>query len=240
MQNKNFTVELIPALKDNYIFALIDNSQKNIVIVDPGEAQPVLKFIAKHSLTLIAILITHHHWDHTNGIEDIIKKHPASVFGPKDEVIPALTNPLSDNDHFELNHFPEFEVLRIPGHTKGHIAYLINNKLFCGDTLFAAGCGRAFEGTYDELYQSLMKLNALPEDTDVYCAHEYTLNNLKFAEVAEPHNEDVKNRIRFVKNLRDQGIPTVPSTLQLERLTNPFLRCDINQFAELRKRKDRF
>ncbi len=227
----------IPALRDNYIWALVHPTKPYCAIVDPGDAEPALSFLQTHQLTLSAILITHHHWDHTQGISEIIQQHPAPVFGPKLETIPDCQHPVSEPDVVTLDKLEaRFHVLDIPGHTRGHICYYGMNSLFCGDTLFTGGCGRAFEGSPKQLYQSLEKLAALPEDTQVYCGHEYTQKNLEFALSIEPDNPQLKKRLRLVDEQRAQNVPTVPSTLQIEKATNPFLRChlpSIRQKAEI-------
>lgn len=226
----SITIHPINALKDNYIWSIETNSSRNAIIVDPGDAKPVLDYLHTHSLNLIAILITHHHWDHTNGIDEIIKQTPAPVYGPSNETIPHLTHPMKHHDSISLNHLPiSFTVLEIPGHTHGHIAYYGNGMLFCGDTLFSAGCGRVFEGTYEQMYESLMRLRALPNETRVYCAHEYTLANLRFAEAVEPNNPFIQEKIKLVSELREINMPSLPSTIGEEKLINPFLRCDLSE-----------
>lgn len=256
----NWVIKPIFALKDNYIWIIIDEKNHTAVIVDPGEASPVINYLNKYNLTLIAILITHHHWDHTNGIDEILNFKNVPVYGPAIENIPHLTHPLHNENTFEIPRFPlNFQVLEIHGHTAGHIAYYAPGMVFCGDTLFAAGCGRLFEGTAAQMYSSLQKLSALPQETKVYCAHEYTLKNLHFAEVVEPGNSKIYERILRVKGLRDKNLPSLPSTILEEKETNPFLRCDVADviasverhagkrlsnelevFTELRKWKDGF
>lgn len=252
-------VEPIRALKDNYVWAIVDSEQHAAIIVDPGEAMPVIDFLDKQKLSLRAILITHHHWDHVNGIAEILAQHNAPVYGPANEDIPHLTHPLSSATTVNINGFPELKVLEIPGHTSGHIAYYAPDMLFCGDTLFAAGCGRIFEGTAAQMYDSLQKIAALPAHTGIYCGHEYTLNNLRFAQTVEPDNKNIAERIKQVTELRDNHLPSLPSLLSEELTTNPFLRCDsfdikatlekqhstelqdpVAVFAVLRKLKDRF
>lgn len=216
----------IPALKDNYIWAIINKASGSALVVDPGEAAPVQDFLQREQLALAGILITHHHWDHTNGINEL---QPAPVYGPKQDNISNLTYPLVDEDTFNIEAVPlDFRVLSIPGHTHGHIAFYNAelNALFCGDTLFAAGCGRAFEGTPATLFQSLQKLSALPGDVRIFCGHEYTQNNLQFASLVEPDNQAIKTRLVEVKKIRSQNQPTLPSSMTLEKQTNPFLRCD--------------
>lgn len=256
----NITIEGVPALKDNYIWVIIDNYKNHAVIVDPGEAAPILDFLNKRNLTLIAMLITHHHWDHVNGLEEIINRFNVPVYGPANEKIPFCTHFLSEDQKVKIQDFPlEFDVIEIPGHTSGHIAYYSPGILFCGDTLFAAGCGRVFEGTHKQMFLSLQKMAALPDETKVYCAHEYTLNNLRFAQTVEPENKDILKRIQSVAEMRNKNQPSLPSTLTQEKATNPFLRCDVpmvkasaekhgecclegpvNVFAALRNWKDNF
>ena len=220
-----YNITPIPTLKDNYVWAIINKPK--VLIVDPGEAAPVAEFLQRHRLDLAGIIITHHHWDHTNGIINLINQYPAPVWGPSKENIPGITHPLHDNDKINLDSFPiELTIIAIPGHTLGHIAYYARGMLFCGDTLFAAGCGRLFEGTALQLYTSLQKIAALPEDTNIYCAHEYTLNNLHFAQTVEPNNKQITELIAQISALRKQGLPSLPSTLRKEKATNPFLRCD--------------
>jgi hydroxyacylglutathione hydrolase len=219
-------VEIVPvnAFKDNYVWTLRNSS--DAAVVDPGDARPVLDYLAREKLRLCAILATHHHPDHTGGIAELVGKTRVPVFGPRNEPIPALTQPVSEGDRVEI---PElgvtFSVLDIPGHTRAHVAYYGAGALFCGDTLFACGCGRLFEGTADQMYTSLAKLAALPDDTKVYCGHEYTLANIGFAKAVEPDNRSLAAREARDRKLRDAGRPTLPSTLGEEKATNPFLRC---------------
>jgi hydroxyacylglutathione hydrolase len=216
----------IPAFSDNYIWIIENPENRHIAIVDPGDAQPVLTAIEKHGWIPTAILITHHHADHVGGIREITRHYDIPVYGPSRENIVTITDPLEEDDEVELGSIgAHFRVLFVPGHTRGHIAYYGHNALFCGDTLFTAGCGRLFEGTPEQMHQSLEKLSALPEKTRVYCAHEYTLDNLGFAIVVEPDNPDLLKRIEDTKLLRSQNLPSVPSTIELELKTNPFLRC---------------
>lgn len=227
MNNLPVTIIPIPALKDNYIWALVDKMHNTMVIVDPGDADPVEIFLQKHNLSLKAILITHHHWDHTNGINKLVQKYHVSVFGPAQEYISGLTTPVGDKDEIKIESFPlTMQILTIPGHTTGHIAFYAPGILFCGDTLFAAGCGRIFEGSADEMYASLKKIFMLPDDTQIYCAHEYTLNNLNFAKVVEPSNHHITKRIKEVSELREKNLPSLPSLLADEKASNPFLRCN--------------
>lgn len=224
------TTQGVPAFEDNYIWLIRQNGKSHVAIVDPGDAKPVIAAIEKHGLEPVAILITHHHWDHTGGIDDLLSRYPMTVYGPARESIPYMTQPLTEGN---VVHIPEmdaqFQVLDVPGHTAGHIAYYhVGNDgpglLFCGDTLFAGGCGRLFEGTAEQMHHSLSKILALPDDTQVFCAHEYTEANLTFARIAEPENQDLLDRQANVQKLRQMGEPTVPSLLGVEKATNPFLR----------------
>jgi hydroxyacylglutathione hydrolase len=197
-------------------------------LVDPGEAVPALNFLAKRKLSLVAILVSHHHWDHTDGIADILAYAKVPVIGAANSRLSYLTQHMQDNETFVLEKLVQsFTVLAIPGHTFDHIAFYAPGILFCGDTLFAAGCGRAFEGTPQQLYQSLQKLAALPDRTKVFCAHEYTQSNLRFAAMVEPENATIQERIVAVNKLRAEGASTLPSVLSLEKNTNPFLRCHV-------------
>ena len=214
----------LPAFKDNYIWTL--RAGKNAAVVDPGEAGPVKKYLAREGLSLVAILATHHHPDHVGGIAELVAMAKVPVFGPKGEPIPALTHPVGQGDNVEIPALKaEFSVLDIPGHTRAHVAYYGLESLFCGDTLFACGCGRVFEGTAEQMLASLSKLAALPDATKVYCGHEYTLANIKFARSVDPENRLLAAREERAKALRAAGRPTLPSTLGEERATNPFLRC---------------
>ncbi|WP_053158770.1 hydroxyacylglutathione hydrolase [Pseudomonas sp. P1.8] len=217
-------ITALPAFTDNYIWLLQDPVSKRCAVVDPGDAAPVQAWLAANSdWTLSDILITHHHHDHVGGVEQLKKATNAKVYGPASENIPARDVALQDNDRVTVLG-REFDVFAVPGHTLGHIAYYHPGLLFCGDTLFAAGCGRLFEGTPGQMYASLTRLAELPEDTLVYCTHEYTLSNLKFAAAVEPNNPDTAERLAKVTRQRESGIMTLPSTLALEKLTNPFLR----------------
>ena len=214
----------LPAFQDNYIWTLQDGT--SAAVVDPGEARPVLEHLARTGLSLVTILATHHHPDHVGGIDELVSMKKVPVFGPKGEPIPALTHPLGQDDKVSIPELAaEFSVLDIPGHTRAHVAYYGLGSLFCGDTLFACGCGRVFEGTPAQMLHSLTKLAALPDETKVYCGHEYTLANIKFARAVDPGNAALAAREERARRLRDAGRPTLPSTLGEERATNPFLRC---------------
>ena len=226
----------IRALQDNYIWCLVNSTLKQAVVVDPGEAAPVITFLGEHHLQLAAILITHHHWDHTNGIKELTKHSSISVYGAS-KAVNGVTNYLRDGDKIKLFDELIFQVIEIPGHTLDHIAYYGHGALFCGDTLFTAGCGRIFEGTSSQMYASLQKLTQLPEDTLIYCGHEYTLQNLMFARTVEPNNPAIHERFTIVTQLREHQQPTVPASLATEKQTNPFLRSHVAEVvAEVQRR----
>ena len=221
----SLSILTVPAFDDNYLW--IVHNGHNAAVIDPGDATAILQTLKKHDLRLSAILLTHHHADHIGGVPELLSHTSVPVFGPTKDHIATVTHPLSEG---MLVNIPELEwqlrVLDVPGHTAGHIAYFAEQQhwLFCGDTLFAGGCGRLFEGSPEQMLASLEKLAALPDDTDVYCAHEYTLSNLKFAQEIEPSNSALLIRIQTEQEKRAKGIPTVPSLLGLEKQTNPFLR----------------
>jgi len=218
-------ISALPAFTDNYIWLLQDHSTQRCAVVDPGDATPVQAWLDAHpGWVLSDILVTHHHHDHVGGVQALKDATQATVYGPASENIPARDKALRDNDKVSVLGW-DFDVYAVPGHTLGHIAYYHHGLLFCGDTLFAAGCGRLFEGTPEQMHHSLSRLAALPEDTLVYCTHEYTLSNLKFAAAVEPDNQDIAARLEKVSRQRNEGVITLPSTLALEKLTNPFLRA---------------
>ena len=214
----------IPALKDNYIWTLHD--QHHAVVVDPGEAAPVLAYLDAHQLKLVAILCTHHHNDHSGGICQLVQVYNVPVYGPQHENIPCLSLGLGEGDVVELAQLKiKLDVIDIPGHTRGHIAFIGAGGVFCGDTLFGCGCGRLFEGTAVQLLHALHRLANLPDETKVYCGHEYTEANIRFALACEPGNARLKQRQAEAHALRAVGLPTLPSTIALEKASNPFLRC---------------
>ena len=253
----------IPIFKDNYVWLLTPSNPTSswAIAVDPGDAEPVLATLKKLGCQLAAIFITHHHWDHTNGIDDLLDHfNTAKVYGAYNSPVNSITNRLNDGDTFELpDNTGQCYVISTPGHTIDHISYLIDKHLFCGDTLFSAGCGRLFEGDAAQMHASLNKLSHLPTNTYVYPTHEYTLSNLKFAKEADANNPAVSQRIDEVKKLRDDNQPSLPTTIALEREINPFLRCtdtgvqycveqeiqkklnsELEVFTELRRWKDHF
>ena len=213
----------IRAFADNYIWLLREGA--TAAVVDPGDAAPVIAYLDREGIALSAILATHHHGDHVGGVLDLVARWPVPVFGPARETIPGRTHALAEGNSITVPGMGcRFSVLDIPGHTSGHIAYVGDDILFCGDTLFAAGCGRLFEGTPAQMVASLDKLAALPETVSVYCGHEYTLSNLKFALVVEQGSQALLAREVRERSKRERGLPTLPSTIAEERLTNPFLR----------------
>ncbi|MBC54138.1 MAG: hydroxyacylglutathione hydrolase [Gammaproteobacteria bacterium] len=226
------TITPIPAFNDNYIWAL-HNAEGQVYVVDPGDANPVKAWLAQSRLTLAGILITHHHKDHTGGLDDLLALVPVPVYGPAGGHIRQLDHLLQEGDRITvLGH--AFDVMETPGHTLDHIVYFHPGQddgadhpplLFCGDTLFAGGCGRIFEGDPPMMYNSLQRLAALPGTTRVFCAHEYTLANLAFATAADPDNDALAQRQVSERSKRDRQRPTLPSTMSLELRTNPFLRC---------------
>lgn len=224
----------VPAFKDNYIWLIRSADGRQGALVDPGDARPVFDVLQQERITPVAILITHHHMDHTGGIRSLLARYPQlPVFGPSGEAIPGMTRRLKEGDTVTLTTLnAQFRVLEVPGHTAGHIAYYGEGALFCGDTLFTAGCGRLFEGTPVQMHASLSKISALPADTLVYCAHEYTLENIAFAKWVEPHNPDLLQREKDARAQRQNHEPTVPSPLALEQKTNPFLRFDVPQVIQ--------
>lgn len=233
-------IDALPAFSDNYIWLLQDASTLRCAAVDPGDAEPVRQWLSEHpQWQLTDILVTHHHYDHVNGVESLRQAFGARVHGPAGETIPGLDNPLQDGDRLAVLGL-DFEILLVPGHTLGHIAYHCAHAalLLCGDTLFAGGCGRLFEGTPAQMHASLQRLAALPEGTAVYCTHEYTLANLRFAVAAEPDNLQLSERLEAVSQLREQGLISLPSSIGLERATNPFLRGAVPAVAERMRQQD--
>ena len=228
------TIIPIPAFRDNYIWLLREG--RAAAVVDPGDAAPVMAYLAANDLELSAIIATHHHADHVGGIPALTRGRDIPVYGPAHEDIPARTQALEQGDQFVVPGIGlTFDVIDIPGHTSGHIACFAPDAagplVFCGDTLFAGGCGRLFEGTPEQMWSSLSKLAALPPATHVYCGHEYTLANLRFAVAVERGNAALDARVARETGKRDRGLPTLPSTIADERATNPFLRAGVPDVA---------
>lgn len=223
---RKFDVVPLRAFSDNYIWTLRDAG--HAAVVDPGDAQPVLDFLEREKLELVAILNTHHHADHVGGNARLLERYPAAeVYGPHDTRIAEVTRRLREGERFTLPHFGvQFDVFEIPGHTRSHIAFYGGGMLFCGDTMFAAGCGKLFEGTPQQMHASLSKLAQLPDATRVYCGHEYTLSNIRFAKAAEPRNAALVEFETRAKALRERDEPTLPTDIGQEKATNPFLRVN--------------
>ncbi|QIR14555.1 hydroxyacylglutathione hydrolase [Shewanella aestuarii] len=228
-------IHTIPAFTDNYIW-LIRPTNRAAIVVDPGCAKSVISYLEQHEIQLAAILVTHHHNDHTGGIE-LLQQHynnTLAVYGPGNENISGITVPIVLSEHSQMTlNIAELDssirVISVPGHTSGHLAYLIDGNLFCGDTLFSGGCGRLFEGTAEQMAKSLSLLAALPKETKVYCAHEYTEANLAFAKVVMPDNVALSSYQKKVISLRKLNQATIPSTIETESQINPFLRCETTE-----------
>jgi hydroxyacylglutathione hydrolase len=220
-------VSPVRAFSDNYIWLIrAPADPARAVVVDPGDARPVDAALERLGVTLHAVLITHHHPDHVGGVRELAARHGATVFGPAREKLPCEVRPLDDGDVVHLADLGlDFAVMAVPGHTLGHVAYLGHGALFCGDTLFSAGCGRLFEGTPAQMLGSLDRIAALPDATLVYCTHEYTLSNLRFAAAVEPGNADVLSSLEATRALRERDGISLPAQLGRERIINPFLRC---------------
>lgn len=253
------SVTPIPALSDNYIWVLRQDTTSRVAVVDPGEADPVIEYLEREQLQLNSILITHHHHDHTGGLAELIQRYRPRVYGPDNQDIKGIDEHLNEGDEC-LVMGRQFQVIAVPGHTLDQIAYFaagVPPLLFCGDSLFSGGCGRIFEGTPEQMFESLGKLTGLPDETLVFAAHEYTLANLRFAEAVEPDNPYLGDYASECQRLRDLDRPTLPSTMGREALINPFLRTEqasvrqqaashgeakdaLSTFATLRAWKDRF
>ena len=237
-------VEIIPCLQDNYSYLIIDDNNNSACVVDPGEAKPIVDYLKNKNIKLRYILNTHHHFDHIGGNEYLKKKFGSIVVGFKKDInrIPEIDVLLEDNQIWKAENF-EAKIIHIPGHTSGHICFhFFQEKLvFTGDTLFSLGCGRIFEGTYKEMFESLNKIKSLPEETKVYCGHEYTLSNLKFCTKYNPENQNLKKKIENIKKKISDGLPTIPSTIKEELECNIFLKIkDLEGFSKLRDLKDNF
>ena len=218
-----YQVDAVRAFNDNYIWTLRDSARA--AVVDPGDAAPVIEYLEREGLELVAILNTHHHADHVGGNAALLRRWQVPVFGPRDERIADVSERVGDGDRITLPHFGiEFEVMEIPGHTRSHIAFFGDGRLFCGDTLFAVGCGRLFEGTPRQMHDSLTRLAGVPDSTLVHCGHEYTLSNIRFAKAVEPHNAALLELEQHAARQRERGEPTLPTRIGQEKATNPFLR----------------
>lgn len=238
MPGQNLNITAIPAFDDNYIW-LLEMGGKACAVVDPGDEDPVIETLEKHGLELRYILLTHHHPDHIGGVVDLLERYDATVFGPPDERIPFVHRVCREGDEVllpDLN--AKFRVLEVPAHTRSHIAFYGENALFSGDTLFSLGCGRFFEGTATDMQKSLDKLAALPGSTKNYCAHEYTQSNCAFALNVEPDNPDLQARARQIDKLRAAGKNTLPTSLDDELATNPFLRTRQQSIVDAARKID--
>ena len=217
----------IPCLSDNFAYLLICPKFNYAAVVDPSESLPVLDVIRTRKIKLSCILNTHHHWDHVGGIAGLINEFGIPVYTPKNETVRGSTNPVSEGDIINFSELGlNIRILDVPGHTSGAIAYYTEKMLFSGDTLFTAGCGRLFEGSPTEMYHSLSKIKKLSNDVLVYCGHEYTVSNLEFASTVEKNNQSIQKRLSMALQTRKLGQPTVPTSLEIEKQTNPFLRCE--------------
>lgn len=233
------TVTALEALSDNYIW--LYQKEQELVVIDPGEAKPVLDYLANHKDEhLSAILLTHNHADHTGGVKEIVAEHPdTAVYGPE-ECRAYAENIVHDGETIGLLG-QDWEIIAVPGHTNGHIAYLVDDKVFCGDALFMAGCGRVFTGDYQAQYETVNKFSQLADDVKVYAAHEYSETNLRFANEVDPSNSAVEEALRKVRQQREKNEPTLPSTIEVEKEVNPFMRAnDFDEFVQLRNKRDGF
>lgn len=232
------TIRAIPAFNDNYIWLIEHTASKQVVIVDPGDASPIIKALNHYNVIPIAILITHQHYDHINGVKPLVEQFSLPVFGQKTSLNDVITDDISHQQQRVINpSFPNITILATPGHTPVHLSYLVEGSLFCGDTLFSAGCGRLLDqnghpipdnlraSAAQQLFSSLSRLHHLPADTHIYCAHEYTLANLHFAVEVEPDNVIIKQRLAQIQTMRNNNQISLPSTIAIELASNPFLRC---------------
>ncbi len=237
-------VEIIPCLQDNYSYLIIDDNNNSACIVDPGEAKPIVDYLKNKNIKLRYILNTHHHFDHIGGNKDLKKKFGSMIVGSKKDKkrIPEIDILLENNQIWKAENFVA-KIIHTPGHTSGHICFhFFQEKLvFTGDTLFSLGCGRIFEGSYKEMFESLNKIKSLPEETKIYCGHEYTLNNLKFCIKYNSENQNLKKKAENIREKINNGLPTIPSTIKDELEHNIFLRADdLESFSKLRDLKDNF
>jgi hydroxyacylglutathione hydrolase len=240
----NIKIEIIPCLQDNYSYLIIDESNNDACVVDPSEAKPIINFIQRENINLKYILNTHHHFDHIGGNKELTEKYNSTVVGFKHDAerIPEISILVEDNQIWKKDNF-EAKIIHIPGHTTGHIGfYFFKEKvIFTGDTLFSLGCGRIFEGTYKQMFESLSKIKNLPDDTKIYCGHEYTLQNSNFCITHDPQNLNLQNKIIKISEKLSENKPTIPSILKDEKECNIFLRAkNVESFSKLRDLKDNF
>jgi hydroxyacylglutathione hydrolase len=237
-------IQIIPCLKDNYSYLIIDEENNIACVVDPGEAEPVIEYLESTKINLKFILNTHHHYDHVGGNQKLKEKYGANIVGFKEdkERIPGIDTLVTDQETWIHKNF-EAKIVHIPGHTLGHISFYFykDDLIFTGDTLFSLGCGRLFEGTYDQMFNSLMKIKELPKNTKIYCGHEYTLQNSKFCMAYDKDNKNLKTKINNIKKKLNAGLPTIPTTIKDELECNIFLRSqNVETFSKLRDLKDNF
>ncbi len=237
-------IKIIKCLQDNYSYLIVDEMSKNACVIDPSEAKPIINYVEDNNINLKYILNTHHHYDHVGGNQELKKKYNSDVVGFKGDKnrIPEVNILVEDNQIWKKDSF-EAKIYHIPGHTKGHIAFHFfkEKKIFTGDTLFSLGCGRIFEGTYEQMFASLNKIKKLPKDTEVYCGHEYTLQNSNFCITNDSKNIKLKNKIIKIKEKLKNNLPTMPTTLDDEIECNIFLKAkDVKTFSKLRDLKDNF
>ena len=237
-------IKIIPCLKDNYSYLIIDEKKNTACVIDPSESEPIIRYLENNKIDLKFILNTHHHYDHVGGNQKLKKKYNAKIIGFQEDKdrIPGIDILVNDQEIWGNENFVA-KIIHIPGHTLGHICfYFFNNKLvFTGDTLFSLGCGRIFEGTNLQMYESLKKIKELPKDTKVFCGHEYTLNNSEFCLIPDQNNDNLKNKIKEIKKKVQNNLPTVPSTIKEELECNIFLRSkNVESFSKLRDLKDNF
>lgn len=239
MNTKPLQIEPIPAFTDNYIWLLHRGGPK-AVVVDPGDAAPVLRELDQRSMTLEAILVTHHHWDHAGGVPELLKRWPeATVFGPRDDRLGDWNRSLEEGQHAGIPALDlDFSVLDVPAHTRTHIAFYGHGCLFSGDTLFSMGCGRLFEGTPEDMQGAMEKFARLPAETKVYCGHEYTRDNCRFALAVEPDNPALQAYAAQVREVREKGLPSLPSTLATELAANPFMRTKSDSVVAAARQQD--
>jgi len=237
-------IQVIPCLQDNYAYIIIDEANKTACVIDPSESEPVINFLEKNNIKLKFILNTHHHYDHVGGNQELKEKYAAKIIGYKGDKdrIPGIDFLVDDQENWKQGNF-EAKIIHIPGHTLGHICFYFykENSAFTGDTLFSLGCGRIFEGTYSQMYNSLKKLKMLPENTKIFCGHEYTKQNSEFCIMHDKDNQNLKNKINENDIKLKKGLPTIPSTIKDELECNIFLKSDnLENFSKLRDLKDNF
>ena len=237
-------IQVIPCLQDNYAYIIIDEKNSTACVIDPSESEPIVNFLEKNNIELKYILNTHHHYDHVGGNKELKEKYAAKIIGYKGDKdrIPGIDFLVDDQDNWKQENF-EAKIIHIPGHTLGHICFYFykENSAFTGDTLFSLGCGRIFEGTYLQMFNSLKKLKMLPENTKIFCGHEYTKQNSEFCIMHDKDNQNLKNKINENDIKLKKGLPTIPSTIKDELECNIFLKSDnLENFSKLRDLKDNF